>query len=302
MIDQNFVIEKARYFQNVQAWPLNSKLNYIGWLNNFTVPEEISIASHLLNFFMYYNNFIVDKLLMNSIGKSGYVLRANSQWNHSYFRHSCYYSTIPGEVNHGADHSGSGAIFLNKLRTRQFDIPEGQILGFTSLFRMLEETRIPTPVFFVDDFVGSGDQCTNAFKYRSSDTGKTLNEIASQGKHRLIFSPTIINKVGYEKIIRECPDICLSCSHILGDEYNLFNPDCLCWTDGVQYNEGIDFIIRKSKEIGIPETGETGIRGYKNQGLAIAFEHGTPDATIPLFYWCDNGWTPLIEKAYERII
>lgn len=302
VLSDELMIDKARFFQNIQAWPLNDKLNYNGWLGNFSDLREKQIARALLNFFLYYNEALVDKLLMCSIGKVGYKLRSDDNWNHTYFRHACYYSTIPGDAESNQDNSGSGVAFLRKIKTRQFDVHEGQICGFMSLFPMLVQTMRPVTVIFVDDFVGSGDQCTKAFKYRDTKTHKTLNEIAAEGRHKLVFAPTIINEVGYKKIREECPNIILSCSHILGQEYNLFSPDCLCWNEDVPYEEGISFIINKSREIGIPEEGETGIKGYKEQGLALSFAHGTPDATIPLFYWSDNGWIPLVEKAYERVI
>lgn len=41
-------------------------------------------------------------------------------------------------------------------------------------------------------------------------------------------------------------------------------------------------------------------KGFNKQGLAIAFEHGTPDAIPALFYWETEDWTPLINKVYIR--
>ena len=299
MISEEQIVVRGRYFQAIQTWPLNDKLNYQGWLNNFAVGEERMLAVKLLNFFVYYNESMVDKLLMHSIGKAGNLLNDNN-WDHSLFRYGCYYSTIPGENNVNQDPSGSGLLFLRKIKARGFGVPEEQIYNFNNLFEMLDQTRASVSIIFVDDFVGSGDQCVKAFQFRDQRTQKSLNDFAEEGKHKLIFAPTIINNIGYNKIRQSCPHLHLSYSHLLGDEYNLFHPSCLCWESEDEFQRGTSLIISKSREVGIPENGETGIKGYKEQGLALSFNHGTPDATIPLFYWNDNGWIPLIDKAYER--
>jgi hypothetical protein len=41
----NESIERADFFRRIQTWPLNDVLNYKGWLNNFSTPEEKVIAS-----------------------------------------------------------------------------------------------------------------------------------------------------------------------------------------------------------------------------------------------------------------
>ena len=40
--------------------------------------------------------------------------------------------------------------------------------------------------------------------------------------------------------------------------------------------------------------------GYKDLGLCIAFQHGVPDATIPLFYVDHNDWWPLVRQSLSR--
>ena len=93
-------------------------------------------------------------------------------------------------------------------------------------------------------------------------------------------------------------------THIIGPEYNLFKKECFCWKNDEQlYLQGTELILRKSKELGIPfKNGNDtqDVRGFDEQGLALAFEHGAPDAIPSFFYWCHDNWTPLIKKSYKR--
>ena len=62
-------------------------------------------------------------------------------------------------------------------------------------------------------------------------------------------------------------------------------------------------ILRKSKELGIPSTGNNDTQdemGFKKQGLALMIENFAPDAVPSFFYWCHDNWTPLFNKSYER--
>ena len=54
-----------------------------------------------------------------------------------------------------------------------------------------------------------------------------------------------------------------------------------------------DFIYKASMLGGIPETQW---KGFHDLALTVGFEHSVPDATLPIFYWKNNDWKPLIEK------
>ena len=135
-------------------------------------------------------------------------------------------------------------------------------------------------------------------------TGSTLADLCMKIPHNIFYAPLVINHDGYRRIKANCHNLNLETVHILDDEYNLFNSKCLCWNnDPNLYKRGTEMILRKSRVVGIPEDDVRNplyIRGLQEQGLAIAFEHGIPDACPPFFYWDQNGWTPLIKKQYPR--
>ena len=173
--------------------------------------------------------------------------------------------------------------------------------GFDELFDYLEQNSSnPTPVILVDDIVGSGSQCNTAWHKQVG--GTNLQTISQKYNHKFVYAPLIINKIGLDRIKRNCPELFLSPAHVIGEDYCLFDEKCLCWHDDIsQYNKGVEMILRKSAELGIIDNNsEVSVRGFGGQGLALAFEHGIPDAAPAFFYWVSDNWVPLINKSYKR--
>lgn len=293
--------EKGKLFRDVQVWPLSTELNYDGWLSNFSNDSDRIIAEHILDFFTYYSKKMVDQMLATSVGGAGRILKDHfAGWNHRYFKQRCIYSYIPGETPNESD---SGHIFIRKVREIG-DIPQTQLIGFEELFEYLERNSSnPTPVIFVDDIVGSGSQCVTAWcSTNVKSTLNTLKDLAQKYQHKFVYAPLIINKVGFDLIKNHCPELYLSPAHVIGKEYNLFNENCICWNnDKSLYDRGVEMIMRKSGELGIiDDDSVVSVRGFRGQGLAIAFEHGIPDAAPAFFYWESDKWVPLMNKSYGR--
>ncbi|SFB50730.1 phosphoribosyltransferase-like protein [Algoriphagus aquimarinus] len=290
-------LQRSRFFQTIQAWPLDEELNYEGWLSNFSKEEEQVIACSILDFFVHYPARMVNKMLANSVANSGYFfLDYFPDWEHSNFKDRCFYSFIPGESQHPTD---SGNLFTRKLRDELL-IPEDKIISYQDI------RSIPpkSPIIFVDDFVGSGSQVYKAWNVNQLSNGKTLKEYVHSAGHCAVYSPLIVNYKGNSVMKTHCPTLNLSATHVLGPEYNLFDKTCFCWkNDSELFSKGISLILSKSKLLGIPSTEGDDTRdekGFDRQGLAISFEHGAPDAIPSFFYWKTDNWTPLLRKHYER--
>lgn len=289
-------LTRSDYFRSVQVWPTSDELDYKGWLNNFSGEEEKNLAALILDFFMFFPKKMINYMLTKTVGYAGYALAIHfSDWEHKHFKNRCIYTFITGENPSPTD---SGHIFVRKLRD-ELHIGEDQIIDFSNLHETLNSKSSPVPVILVDDFVGSGEQCAKAWNRKCSKTGLTMSDLVAKG-HVLIYAPLIASLKGYNRIVKDCPELKLSIAHILREEYDLFNPQCACWKqDQELYTKGTNLIIEKSRSLGIPESGVNSIRGFHNQGLALAFEHGAPDAIPAIFYWADS-WTPLVKREYNR--
>jgi hypothetical protein len=295
-------IERYNYFRDVQACPLNDKFNYKGWLSNFTDKYEKELASLILDFFIFYPENMVNQMLRTSVGKAGSELsKYFKDWKHEDFKNRCYYSFIPGEDPNASD---SGYLFTRKLK-HPLNIPEERLIDYRDLYNLLESSMVPLPIIFVDDFVGSGAQCYKAWSVnKGGKRNLTLEQISLLDKHKFIYAPLIINYIGYKRIQDYCNGLALSPAHIITEEYDLFNEKCICWQGDKKYfNDGVELLLRKSNELGIPSTDGRHVndeKGFGKQGLAIAFEHGIPDAIPAIFYWETDNWIPLVHKVYNR--
>ena len=298
-------VDRYKYFRDVQIWPLTDEFNFHGWLSNFKGnSDDFKIACRILDFFNYYPKNMVDQMLIASVGHAGYELSKHFlDWKHSDFKKRSIYSFIPGETQNTSD---SGYLFTRKLR-ESLGIDQNQFIDYKDLHDTLENIKTPIPIIFVDDFIGSGSQCYKAWKInRNGNNNRTLEEIHKIYGHIFVYCPLLVNYKGHKIIKDHCPELILSPAHIIGEEYDLFNPNCICWKneEGLDlYTQGIEMILRKSRELGIPFTNGKCVydaKGFGEQGLALAFEHGAPDAIPAFFYWCSDNWTPLIKKTYQR--
>lgn len=294
----NMTLERCKLFRSMQIWPIANELDYEGWLSNFK-EADLYYAELILNFFMFFSKPMIKKLVGTAIGNAGYHLKnIYPSWTNEDFNANCWFSYVPGEELNPTD---SGNLFLRYAR--DLGIPQDNILDFGNLLNSLKNQKGKV-VILVDDFVGSGAQCSVAWNRTRLTDGTVLKDIVKANRHTVIYTPLIINDLGRNRILRECSGLFLYPVHYLDEKYDLFSPNCICWlNDNNLYQKGIEMITRKSQEIGIPMYNSnvtTHFRGFGNQGLAIAFEHGAPDAIPAFFYWKDKGWTPLIKKTYKR--
>lgn len=293
------LLTKFRFYQNIQLWPKASDFNYEGWLENFSNDEQ-KIAQKILDFFVYFPDDIIDQLFRTVVGRAGYYFRQyDSTWCNESFSKNCWYSFIPGEDPNLSD---SGYIYTRKVR-EVLGVPQERLKTFGQILQLLDEATEPQNVILTDDFVGSGAQCENAWnKQLFENFPKSLKQVASEGCHRIIYVPLIVNERGKYKITGYCDGLKLEYAYELGTEWNLFLPDCRCWGGDTQlYKDGVSLIKEKSREIGLLDDNSVcSVKGFGGQGLALGFSHGIPDACPGFFFKQTEDWVPLKVKHLKR--
>ncbi len=164
--------------------------------------------------------------------------------------------------------------------------------------KTLEEllTRGPRPVVFVDDFVGTGRQFVATWNRRVFVGGNvtlSFGNVASTVRGaNFYYCPLICSQAGYQVIRREVPQVTIVPAHLLSERYSALHPHSVLWPDALRPG-AISFVRNASLRAGIPESKW---RGFGENGLALAFSHCVPDATMPIFYWEQDGWNPLIQR------
>lgn len=297
----NTVKKACDFFRNVRVWPLETNLDYEGWISNFIGTQDQYLASLILCNFIYYPQAMIRKLLYDAVGNAcGYFKKSDFCWQHDHHKRKVLYSFIPGETPNPTD---SGFTYL-KIARDYLHIPSEQIIHFSDIENKLECDYTKYKIVFLDDFIGSGLQCCKALNGYGRRSCIKLIDLAKAKKHQLVYAPIIANTTGLERIKEFCPYLIVSPGQILGKEYNIFEEESLCWgNDKELWLAGTEMILRYSKQLGIPDDAEeeNSARGYQNQGLTIAFEYGIPDAVPALFYFNECNWKPLMHREYERI-
>ena len=294
VITSDFVLPKCEYFVNVQLWPTEQQLNPLNWLQNF-LPEERDYALHLLNAFLFFSEPLSKQLFFAAfqalsmpvvLGKR--PARARADWES--FLDSVLITRVTGETPSDAD---SGYIF-SRLARQELGLLEDQILEPKIAAERILRQRSGR-VVFLDDFLGSGRQLIATWNRAMLTHGTDISFKAlarAFSDVEFYYCPLICTEDGLKNVGRECPEIHVTSGHLLPDTYNALHPNSVIWPPQL-LREGAAFIEQASKRAGIPDNQW---RGFQGLGLTLAFYHCIPDATLPIFYWNQNNWRPLMER------
>ncbi len=295
-ISRTFVVSKCSYFVDVQLWPLQSKMDPERWLSNFR-DSEMDHAVHLLGAFLYYSHALVEELfkaafqkLSSRIGCSDKPYeQSQAHWNQ--FRRNIIVTYVTGKRPSETD---SGYIFA-RLARQALGIPENQIMSpIHALEALISDS--PRPVIFVDDFVGSGDQCISTWHREMKLSDGTVTSFAKCSaaiSTSFFYCPVVCTETGRQKIARLCSQLQLCPAHCLPNRYSVISENSIVWPERLRASAH-DFLLTTSRRAGIARGRWA---GYRNLGLALAFEHCVPNATLPLFYHEQNGWHPLVRRT-----
>lgn len=290
---------------NIGIWPPKIKLDPIGWLGNFPDNEK-PLARQLLKNFLYFSQIMIEEMFKSNFqslskkilsDKSNYE-KCLEEWNS--FLNNSYIIRVTGEDPSDAD---SGYIF-SRLARDLLGYDEEQLLTPQEAIQVLnEQANRQNNFIFVDDFVGTGNQFVKFWKRKWKDS-LSFASFENKTLSNFFYIPIITTEIGKDYIHQNCPTIQMVVCHTLQSINSAINASSYIWRD---FNsDGIEKIHEVSERIGIPMTdGEVSDNGdgtkivswngFWGLGLALAFNHGCPDATLPIFYFSSENWKPLIK-------
>lgn len=298
--NEKFAMECCDKLLALQAWPF-SKINVERWLSNFEEQDRI-YALHMVSQFMYVSDQLVDAQFLSAFQNISNVVlddwkvfsEAKLIWND--FLNRCLIVPVQGEEPSPAD---SGYTFARKAR-QILRIPEGQLVELDGAIEALLSGR-DIPIVFVDDFVGSGEQFTKTLARPSRRAGIVGQSVQSAARanpnSRLFYCNVAMTSKGKERVLRDHPDVILSSGNVLGPEYSWTSVDGAMWPVN-QRSNGISMIEKYSRGLGYADENgsENDWQGFHCLGLGLAFEHSTPDASLPIFFSERDGWSPLVTR------
>ncbi len=300
LYEKEFVLSKCRDFVDAQVWPFQH-LFPDAWLENFT-SEELPFAVHLLNQFQFFSRRLTDALLQGTLMElsrhvvpvDGTADTARARWED--FLDSVIVTYPTGEKPRPTD---SGHTFARKAR-QILEFPEARILGPTAALEYLR-SKGPRPVLFLDDFLGTGRQFVTTWRraYSLSGTDWSFESSQAADPFPAYYLPLVAAQRGVEVLAQHCPNVMCLPAHTLPHEYSAVHDQSFIWPANA-LDAGRDIIREASLRAGIPDTNgrtDKDWQGFGKLGLCVAFEDSVPDATLPLFYWEQNGWKPLVRRT-----
>ncbi len=296
-INREFILAKCEYFSDIQIWPLPEKLNPEGWLSNFNQDDENEMkhAFHLLNSFIYYSETLINQMFqvlfqnlsMRLFASNLSFVQTRDDWKK--FCDRVIFTRVTGEDVNDSD---SGYLFVR--RARQFlDIDEERILSPKDTLEQISDSE-KRPIVFVDDFVGSGKQFLETWKGEidTRNHGRTSFKklVTSIRDLDFIYCPLMCTSYGKNNIEKECSQVTIFPAHFLPSKYSALAPDSIIWPKDL-LQTAPTFLESVCLRAGIPDW-----KGFHDLALTIGFAHGIPDASLPIFYFSENGWNPLMER------
>ena len=286
---------RNQYFREFAVWPVYAEFNTDEWISNF-LPEEKLVAEKLLTNFSYFNERMTDALLRAAI--QNYFCReeqsrqTNGKRLEDYIGETAFV-LCEGERPHPAD---SGNLFARKLRDKIY-IPETHIKN--SEDALSERTNF-TRFIFVDDFSGSGNQFETTWNRKYEINGEQLSfqYISRFDNHRFAYCCCISTWKARHKIGQVAPAVTLSPAHQLLDHNSAVHLNSTIWQDN-DPKLARRIIKEASFRAGYTaeDGGENDWRGFDALGLTLAFNHGIPDASLPIFFSSRGNWKPLISRT-----
>ena len=286
------VLDKLRYFNVVGLWVKKNGLpNPARWLGNFS-DDERAHAVNMLNAFLLFSEPMVDALFSSAFQSISATLpelgRARGEaW--ARFRAGA----ILTHIDTGAP-TDSGYLFARKAR---------QVLGLSDAQIMQPDAALrcsiaspERPLVIVDDLVGTGEQFEAMWRRDRELGGGALNSFAltrTPACGGTYLCSLLITDGARERLQSVAPGVTICAAHELTKMDSLIGSESALWQDELRATADA-FVKSASDRAGISPGDRYGFGGL---GLALAFAHGVPDSTLPLYYHERDPWAPLVRRT-----
>lgn len=146
-------------------------------------------------------------------------------------------------------------------------------------------------VILVDDFCGTGSQFAEFVALTEFDAF-----MQSRPACRVVYLTAAAHTDGLAKIAENYPQIQVIPAETLSADQDFFLGDALKRfngaIDGAELRADYDKIANEASLGG----GSVGPLGYEKQALTYAFAHGTPNNTLPIYWYHNERWSSLVDR------
>jgi len=266
-------------------------------MNNFDEEDRIA-AAMILDHFVFISTTAVEAMLTatyRQLRNSIFSRMPNSAAID--YVNNMVFTSVAGEDPNVTD---SGNLMCRKLR-QVLALPDSR---FVEPHEALNAAVSGKAVVFVDDFLGSGSQFLSSWRREYVKSGdRSFRHLFECGQLRTHYIVLIATQDGIDRLRSDIDGLAVTTAHVVDESLSV---KALPWNpllpDGFDPRIEIPAFLEKySRELQLDhylDNAECRKYGYNSSGLLLAFEHSTPDATIPLL-WAQGSpnWTPLIRRT-----
>lgn len=244
--------------------PKVSDTKIIEWLSQFE-PDERPLIARLLDGFVYLSFDRVRSMAveLHSILREHLGEALDRAW----------FVPIGGVAR-------SGALVAYLLRSLN-QIPDERFLPY-QLVR--DRVNNDDPVVLLDDLLASGHQAVHEWS-----SLRTAGEIPATSR---AYFATLVSCDAGRTFVEERTELETVCAMRLTRSQEPLSSDSALFPDMAERNR-LRGVLEKYGRALVPR----GPLGYGGSGLLLAFEHSTPDNSLPIFWATTNRWKPLLTKG-----
>ncbi len=289
------LLSQCRYLHDLRLWTHVPTPRVERWLGNF-LPDELPFAEALLEAFIYLNDQMIDRLFASAfhnlsggdLGSGASYASRQAEWQR--FRGDVHITHVTGEEPNSSD---SGYAFARRARMSLL-VDQSHIFPPDEALRQ-QLVAGPTPLIFVDDFAGSGNQLLDTWT-REVVVGTVRRSFAATAQAGVLgpvfYCLPVITSYALERLAVHAPDVSVRAAHVLSANYGAGHPDSLLFPAALLADKD-GFLRQVTARAFGPNEDPLGFHGL---GLALAFEYGPPDATLPIVWKEHRSWTALVPR------
>ncbi len=262
-----------------------------GWFNQFVARQKELLGACLLDNFIFRGKGQVEALLKAALC-SPPMLPSTAKWDGAVIEALADRRIDPGMrlapvIRLDQPPTKSGTYVLRRL-AKSLRIQDKWMLWPQSLANMPNSVHT---VVLVDDFCGSGKQFSDFVKQTGFEA--VMN---ARPKCRIVYLTVAAHSSGIKKVQDEFSRVEFITGETLTPQHRFFGGELLARIKVASIEERLksDYdAIANEVSLGGSNIGPYGFEG---QGLTYAFDHGTPNNTLPIYWYAGEDWTPLVNR------
>ncbi|RLJ98799.1 phosphoribosyltransferase-like protein [Tenacibaculum discolor] len=300
----SFALDKVYFYIESGFWSKLKMKELQNWVGNFKNHRERYCALKLLDRFVYYSEEDIIHLIKYGIYEKivkRHLLQLEQKYNFivsdekiarakDLFLKNIYFI----KLDTGNPSQSSEAM----LRYLKIDIgfPESNILDIKNL--KAETLSKCNHLVIIDDFIGSGTQIRNFWNYgkvQLDDEEILLNKLEERFSNLSIeYFCLVCTEEGYDNFKYDFDmgvknNLRITYGEILSNKFKVFGKESIYFDKSeIEYCKNL--LQKLCDENGIP------FLGYESLDYAVAFHHGIPDCSLPLFYRKNDNWNYLFRN------